>query len=96
MKITLTPEIESELTQQARQKGTTPEKLALETLRERFASKSVPKTPSKNQKTLADFLAGYIGVLSSSEYVVGGARMSERCGKKFASGLLKKREQGKL
>lgn len=49
--------------------------------------------PSEEQGTLADFLQGHIGILHSSEYVPGGARMSVDSGKKFAAGLLKKRQQ---
>ncbi len=37
MTITLTPEVEGKLMREANQYGTTPEMLALETLRERFA-----------------------------------------------------------
>jgi hypothetical protein len=36
MVITLTPELEAALTEQARQRGVTPESLALDALRERF------------------------------------------------------------
>jgi hypothetical protein len=35
-------------------------------------------------------------VLSSSEYVPGGARMSEKTGKDFADGMIEKRQQGHL
>jgi len=42
--------------------------------------------------SLADYLADHIGVISSSEYVPGGAQMSKDCGKKFAEGMLKKRQ----
>ena len=44
------------------------------------------------QGTLADFLQGHIGILHSSEYMPGGARMSVDSGKKFAAGLLKQRQ----
>lgn len=37
---------------------------------------------SAAQGTLADFLQGHIGILHSSEYVPGGARMSVGSGKK--------------
>ena len=47
--------------------------------------------PSEVQGTLADFLQGHIGILHSSEYIPGGARMSVDSGKKFAAGLLKQR-----
>ena len=51
------------------------------------------EAPSETQGTLADFLQGHIGILYSSEYMPGGARMSVDSGKKFAAGLLKKRQQ---
>ncbi len=96
MKITLTPDIESALAEQARRQGTTPETLAIDALRERFVSSVATETPAEGQETLADFLAGHLSVLSSSEYVPSGARMSENCGKKFAAGLVKKRQKGRL
>jgi prevent-host-death family protein len=45
--------------------------------------------------TLADFLKGYVGILHSSEYAPGGARMSEDSGRKFAEGLAAQRQQKK-
>jgi len=93
MKITLTPDIEFALTKHAHRKGTTPEMLALDILREQFVSSPESKTPVEDQGTLADYLVDHIGILSSSEYVSGGARMSENCGKKFATGLVKKRQR---
>jgi hypothetical protein len=95
MTITLSPEIERALTEQAERLGTTPELLALDSLRERFVAPSVPEeTPQEG--TLYDFLQGYIGVIHSSEYVPGGAQMSKDTGRKFAEGMLKKRQAGKL
>ena len=45
MKITLTPDMEHMLTEQARKLGITPEQLAVDSLKERFASASaVPET----------------------------------------------------
>lgn len=96
MKITLTPDLERALTTQAHQQGTTPERLALEYLRERFLPSVATESAAEEQGTLADFLANYIGVLSSSEHVPGGARMSENSGKKFAVGLVKKRRESRL
>jgi hypothetical protein len=53
----------------------------------------VAKTEKDAQnETLADYLADHIGVISSSEHIPGGAQMSKDCGKKFAEGLLRKRE----
>jgi hypothetical protein len=78
MKITLIPDIECALTERAHRQGTTPEILALESLRKQF----VPTAPSDDQTmtqgTLADFLADHLGVISSSEHVPGGANMSQR------------------
>jgi hypothetical protein len=90
MIIILTPDIESALAEEARKQGTTPEVLALDCLRERFLPAGTSEPSSGQQGTLADFLAGFIGVLASSEHVPGGARMSEDTGKKFAAGMLQK------
>jgi hypothetical protein len=92
MIIQLTPDIEQALADEARKLGTTPEQLALDSLRERFMSRE-PPSPAKEPKTLADFLRGHIGVLHSSEHIPGGARMSEASGKKFTAGLLAQRRQ---
>ena len=87
MVISLTPDIEAALTDEARERGTTPESLALDSLRERFISTPPSESPAAGEETLADFLRGHIGVLHSSEQVPGGARMSENCGEKFAAGV---------
>jgi hypothetical protein len=94
MIITLTPDIERALAEHARKLGTTPERLALDSLRERFVWPASHENPMEERKTLADFLRGHIGVLHSSEHIPGGARMSEEVGKKFTDGLLKQRKQG--
>ncbi|MCZ6678986.1 MAG: hypothetical protein O7E52_17270 [Candidatus Poribacteria bacterium] len=44
-------------------------------------------------RTLADRLEGYIGVLDSSENVPGGANMSQSIGKKFSEGMVKKHQK---
>ena len=93
MIITLTPDIEKALAEQARKLETTPEQLALDSLRERFVP-AVNAGPPERQGTLADFLCGHIGVLHSSELIPGGARMSEDAGKKFAAGLVAERQKG--
>ncbi len=96
MNIALTPDIEKALKKRALQQKTSPEILALHALRELFIS-SVETAPAPDKNaTLFDYLADHIGVISSSEYIKGGARMSENCGQKFASGMLKKRQEHKL
>ena len=51
------------------------------------------EAPSEAQGTLVDSLQEHIGILHSSEYFPGGARMSEDSDKKFAKGLLKQHQQ---
>jgi len=89
MVITLTPELEKALAERAKRLGTTPESLALNSLRERF----VPVNTTPAQGTMADFLADYIGILHSTDYIKGGAQMSEDSGKKFTAILLKKHQR---
>ncbi len=98
MVITLTPEIEQALNELADKQGTTIELLALTAIREKFLYRRTPKAKAKTRKvkTLADRLAPYIGVISSSEVIPGGANMSADSGKKFSIGLLEKRKQGRL
>ncbi|MFQ5668469.1 MAG: hypothetical protein ACE5I7_18855 [Candidatus Binatia bacterium] len=99
MKISVPPDIERALTARAHELGTTPEVLAVDSLRERFSAESDmdrEAAEKKKARTLADFLEGYVGVLHSGEKVLGGARMSENAGKKFADGLVQKREAGRL
>jgi hypothetical protein len=99
MKITVPPDLERVLAARAQQTGTTPERLALDSLRERFSpseSADGDEESGETRRTLADLLKGYVGVLHSSEHVPGGAAMSEDTGKKLEAGLLKKRNAGRL
>lgn len=96
MDITLTPEIEVALTEQAQQRGIPPEQLALESLRHHFVMTSQNMPTTTLTGTLADFLAGSVGVLHSSEHVPGGAKLSETKSTAFTNALLKKRQQGRL
>ena len=98
MIITLPFEIEHKLNELADKQGTTIELLALSAIREKFLYPRISKIQNRESKvkTLADRLAPYIGSISSSEFVKGGANMSVNTGKKFADGLLEKRKQGQL
>ena len=60
MKITLTPDIEKALSEQASRRGMTPESLALDTLRERFVNSGITEAPAGEGETLADFLADHL------------------------------------
>jgi hypothetical protein len=93
MKITLTPDIEIALAKKAKKNGTTPERLALDTLRERFLSPSESEIAIPTNESLADFLREHIGVISSRDYFSGRSHLSEKTGKKFGASLLKKRQQ---
>ena len=87
MEIALTPEVETALHEQARKEGTSPEMVAIKALREKFVGPEPPQVRPEQEGSLADFLAGHIGVLSSDEVVPGGARMSEKSGADFAQGF---------
>ncbi len=80
--ITLPPEIAGPLTEEARRRGTTPELLALDTLRLRFVPSPTQPTEDNPESTLADFLTGYVGLVEGSSEA-----LSERCGERFAEGL---------
>lgn len=98
--ITLPPEIETPLAEEAQRQGTTTELLTLDKLRALVSPTSPAETERQADvhegETLADFLADFIGVLHSSEYVPGGAQMSVDSGKKFTEGMVKKRKEGHL
>nr|VFJ69398.1 MAG: hypothetical protein BECKDK2373B_GA0170837_12442 [Candidatus Kentron sp. DK] len=86
MPIPLTPEIEQALNEYAKKQEATIESLALGAIREKFpCHQRIRQTPRKPKaETLADRLAPYVGVVSSSEVVPGGANLSVDGGKKFA------------
>jgi len=93
--ITLPPELERIVTEQARWRGTTPEILSLDKLQEAFQP-AVTLPEAQDEGTMLDFFAGYVGVLQSGETTPGGAQMSQDADRKFAEGMLKKRQEGKL
>ncbi len=88
MTITITPEIENELTAEAQRQGMTPETLALDALQERFAPNETGEAP---EGSAYDLFAGRIGGIHS-----GGGRWSENTGAKFVEGMEGKRRQGRL
>lgn len=80
--ITLPPDLESCLADEAARRDTTPEQLALDGLRRLFAPRSDEAVPAD---TLFDFLAGHIGT------VAGAAEpYSENCGRRFEESLTNK------
>jgi hypothetical protein len=80
--ITLPADIEAPLAEEARRRGTTPERLAVDALRLRFAPSVASSSEKPPEPNLADFLAGYVGLVEGST-----EPLSERCGERFAQGL---------
>ena len=78
--ITLPPDIEGALHEAPRRRGTTPERLALEGVRQLVA----PPAAAPAGGTLHDFLSGHIGTVAGS-----GEALSDDCGRRFAEGLEK-------
>jgi len=88
MTITLPPEVEGPLTEEARRKGTTPELLAVDCLRQLFTPPPLTETRTEGE-TLFDFLTGYAGTVSGTTEA-----LSENCGQRFGQGLLEKQRRG--
>ncbi|MGH8632222.1 MAG: hypothetical protein ACREU7_15855 [Burkholderiales bacterium] len=82
--ITLPAEVEAPLEEEARKQGTTPEMLAVDRLRNRFARQPSVARRDENE-SLFDFLSGYAGTVSGTS-----EPLSERSGKRFMEGLLEK------
>jgi hypothetical protein len=90
MVIRLTSDIETALSREAKRRGTTPERLALDSLGKLFPA-TEPAADSEKGASLYDFLSGYIGTVEGT-----GEALSEDCGRRFAEGLVAKHEQGHL
>jgi hypothetical protein len=86
--ITLPPEVEGPLMEEARRKGTTPELLAIDCLRKLFTPSPKSTTPAEGE-TLFAFLADYAGTVSGTT-----EPLSETCGQRFAQGLIEKQQRG--
>ncbi len=81
--ITLPPDLENRLAEEAARRGTTPELLALDGLRQLFTPTPAPAG------TLYDFLAGYLGTVAGT-----AERLSEDCGRRFSEGLAAEQPRG--
>ena len=89
--ISLPPDIEGPLITEAQKRGTTPQSLALDSLRKLFASPTAPDEPSDDATTLFDFLDGFIGTVEGATEA-----FSENCGQRFAEGMAEKQQRGHL
>jgi hypothetical protein len=87
--ITLPPELEQVVTEQAQQQGTTPELLALDKFRGLFQPAPETQEPPV-ERCMADFFSEFIGSIHSSEIVPGGANLSENTGRKFKDIMFKR------
>lgn len=87
--ITLPPDLEERLAEEARRQGTSPELLALDSLRKLFVPAA--NGGAAGSDTLWDFLSGYIGTVSGS-----AEAFSENCGQRFTDSLVEKQQQGHL
>jgi hypothetical protein len=86
--ITLPPDLDGRIQDEAMRRGTTPELLALDGLRQLFpVSRS---TPSDNGGTLLDFLGPFAGAIDGSS-----EPLSENCGKKFTEALAEKNRRAR-
>jgi hypothetical protein len=88
--IVIPPEIELPLSEAAKRQGTTPELLAVESLRRIYAPTS-EWTQSINGGSLADFLQGYIGTISGVS-----EPLSEDTGRRYTDELLAERQRKSL
>ncbi len=90
--ITVPPDLEARLAEEALRRDSTPEAVAIDELRRRFpaAQQGAVRAPAPGQ-TMYDFLKDYIGVVEGS-----GEAFSEDCGRRFAEGLEEKRKAGRL
>ena len=85
--ITIPTELEAPLAAAAKQHGTTPELLAVESLRRMYAP-SAGRQTSDIGGTLAEFLRGYVGAISGSS-----ESWSEKTGRRFTDVLLEERQR---
>jgi hypothetical protein len=89
--ISLPPDIEGPLTEEAQRQGTTPELLALDSLRKRFGPASSSEELTGENATLFDFLAGHIGMVEGSTEA-----FSDNCSQRFTDVLVEKQQRGRL
>jgi hypothetical protein len=91
--ITIPPELEAPLAEEARRQGTSLELLAVESLRRMYGPKSSSKCSDMaptDGGTLADFLQGYIGTAQGTS-----EPLSEDTGRRYRE-MLHERQQNSL
>ncbi len=90
--ITLTPDLETALVRRAETQGTTPERLALDGLRQLYGMPEPDEAGPQEEagETLFDFLKGQVGTIAGSTEA-----LSENGGVRFAEGLAEKHKDRK-
>ncbi len=88
--IILPPDIEGPLADAAQELGTTPELLALSSLRKLFGRPDGNQAATE-EENLHDFLFGFLGTVDGST-----EPWSENGGSRFARGMAEKHRQGRL
>ncbi len=94
MSIDLTPDLESALADAARRQGTTSDLLAEAYLRERLDVRRHEGSRPES-KSLADFLAGYVGVIGDAAGAGEENNRAEDTGRRFAEALSRSRDEGR-
>jgi hypothetical protein len=88
--ITLPADLEDRLSAEAQRRGTTPELLAVDTLRKAFVpAEGANGAPAA--KNLCEFLGSYVGAVEGT-----GVTLSADTGRHFADYLVEKHQQGRL
>lgn len=87
--ITLPADVDARITEQARLRGTTPEKLAIEGLRTLFPPRLELDASAQGDRCLFDLLSGYVGTIAGSNEA-----WSEDTDARFLAGLEDKQRLG--
>ena len=93
--ITLPPELEHAVAEEAAHLGTTAELLTLDALQHRFLRRQMSATLPEGA-TLADALGDYIGAINTRDRYPEGSTLSEDTGRKFGKLMAEKQKHGKL
>jgi hypothetical protein len=85
--ITLPRDLEERLIDEAKRRGTTPDALAVATLRQSFAATPADQSQAKSP-SLLDYLGDFVGAVDGSS-----EPLSQDCGRRFEQYLIEKHER---
>jgi hypothetical protein len=89
--ITLPPDLEDRLAEEAQRRGTTAELLAVDTLRKAFVPTEAANGEQPAAKNLTEYLGSYVGAIHGP-----GEPISRDKGRLFTDYLVEKKKQGRL